>query len=49
MRKWADKFIAAGYGGVCLLQLMTGEHMYDNLPDFWEEEVAYLAAASERT
>ena len=44
MRMWADKFLDAGYGSICLLQLMTGVHMYDNLPDFWEEEVAYLAS-----
>lgn len=44
MREWADKFLEAGYGSICLLQLMTGVHMYDNLPDFWEEEVAYLAS-----
>lgn len=41
MRGWADKFLEAGYGSICLLQLMTGVHMYDNLPDFWEEEGAY--------
>lgn len=44
MRGWADKFLEAGYGSICLLQLMTGVHMYDNLPDFWEEEGAYLAS-----
>lgn len=38
MREWADKFLEAGYGSIYLLQLMTGVHMYDNLPDFWEEE-----------
>lgn len=44
MREWADKFLEAGYGSICLLQLMTGVHMYDNLPDFWEGEGAYLAS-----
>ena len=46
MRQTVDRFLDAGYGGVCLLQTQENPHVYDNLPPYWEEQVAYLASKS---
>ena len=44
MRHWVDKFLDAGYGGVCLLDDKAKDCGYCSLPDYWEDEVAYVAS-----
>ena len=46
MRQVVDRFLAAGYGDICVMGVMTGADLYQVLPAFWEEEVAYLASKS---
>ena len=41
-----DRFLAAGYGDISVMGVMTGADLYQVLPAFWEEEVAYLAFKS---
>ena len=46
MREWVDKYVEAGYGGICLLGPTHPAKLYAELPEFWEEEIAYLANKS---
>ena len=46
MRHWVDRFLEAGWGGICAVDAATKACGYCGLPDFWEEEVAYLANRS---
>jgi hypothetical protein len=46
MRYWVDRFLDAGWGGMCVLDTATVDCGYCTLPEFWEEEVAYLANKS---
>ena len=46
MRSIVDGALEEGYGDICVLGVMNGADDYQVLPDFWEEEVAYLANKS---
>jgi hypothetical protein len=46
MRRVIDRFLAAGYGDICVMGVMTGADLYQVLPAYWEQEVEYLARKS---